>query len=100
MASEVFFGFIIATFVSMVLIPPLGRVAEWLHAVDLPAPRKVHQTPIPRLGGAAMAFGAILPALFFTTLQRQMVAFLCGIGVILAFGVWDDLKGIGYRVKF
>jgi len=29
-----------------------------------------------------------------------MAAFLCATAVLLAFGVWDDLKGMGYRLKF
>ena len=29
-----------------------------------------------------------------------MVGFLCGIAVILLFGVWDDIRGLDYRLKF
>ena len=95
-----FFSFIIATFVTMVLIPPLVRLAEWLHVVDMPAPRKVHKAPVPRLGGLAMAIGAVLPLLMWATMDPQMVGFLCGVAIILFFGVWDDLKEIDYRLKF
>ena len=95
-----FFSFIVATFVTMVLIPPLVRLAEWLHIVDMPAARKVHKAPVPRLGGLAMAIGAVLPPLMWATMEPQMVGFLCGIAIILVFGVWDDLKGIDYRLKF
>src|SRR6266849_5731503 len=84
----------------MVLIPPLVRLAEWLHIVDMPAARKVHTAPVPRLGGLAMAIGAVLPPLMWATMEPQMVGFLCGIAIILVFGVWDDLKEIDYRLKF
>lgn len=100
MAPPVFFSFIIATFATMVLVPPLGRVAQWLHAVDLPAPRKIHDAPVPRLGGVAMAIGAMLPPLVWATLDAQMIGVLCGIAIILIFGIWDDLKNIGYQLKF
>ncbi len=56
MASTLFFVVLIATFVTMVLIPPLVRLAEWLHMVDLPGERKIHTTPVPRLGGLAISF--------------------------------------------
>ena len=95
-----FFSFIVATFATMVLIPPLVRLAEWLHVVDRPAARKVHRTPVPRLGGVAMAIGAVLPPIMWATMDSRMVGFLCGVAVILFFGLWDDLKGIDYRLKF
>ena len=76
-----FFGFIIATFVTIVLIPPLVRLAEWLRVVDMPAARKVHKAPVPRLGGLAMAIGAVLPPLMWATMDPQMVGFLCGIEI-------------------
>ena len=56
-----FYSFVVATFVTMVSIRPLIRLAERMHIVDLPADRKVHDAPVPRLGGLAMAVSAILP---------------------------------------
>jgi len=99
-AVTLFFSFLVATFVTTVLIRPLVRLAQWMHAVDLPSARKVHAAPVPRLGGLAMATGALLPLLMWATMDSQMAAFLCGVAVIVTFGVWDDLKGIDYRLKF
>src|SRR5215470_1162250 len=84
----------------MVLIPPLGRLAERRHMLDMPAHRKVHKAPIPRLGGLAMGIGAVFPPLMWATMDSRMIGFLCGVVVIFVFGVWDDLKGIDYRLKF
>ena len=97
---NLFFSFIVATFVTMVLISPLVRLANRWHVVDMPAARKVHKTPVPRLGGLAMTIGAILPPLMWTTMDSQMAGFLCGIVVILFFGAWDDIKGLDFRLKF
>ena len=97
---NLFFSFIVATFVTMVLIPPLVRLANRWHVVDMPAARKVHKTPVPRLGGLAMIIGAILPPLMWTAMDSQVVGFLCGIVVILFFGAWDDIKGLDFRLKF
>jgi len=99
-AVTLFFSFLVATFVTIVLIRPLVRLAEWLHAVDQPAARKIHQAPVPRLGGLAMATGAMLPLLMWAPMEAQTVGYLCGVAVIVIFGVWDDLRGIDYRIKF
>lgn len=95
-----FFSFLVAAFVTMVLIPPLARLAESLHAADIPSERKVHKVPMPRLGGLAMATGAVLPIVMWAQLQAQGVAFLCGVAIILFFGVWDDIRRLDYRIKF
>lgn len=84
----------------MVLIPPLVRLAKWLRAADIPSDRKVHKMPMPRLGGLAMAAGTILPLVMWAPLQPQVVAFLCGVAIIVFFGVWDDIRHLDYRVKF
>jgi UDP-GlcNAc:undecaprenyl-phosphate GlcNAc-1-phosphate transferase len=99
-AATLFFGFIIATFATTVLIPPLVRLADWLHIADMPAARKVHKVPVPRLGGLAMAIGALLPLLMWAPMSPTMVGFLCGVAIIVFFGVWDDVKGLDYRLKF
>jgi UDP-GlcNAc:undecaprenyl-phosphate/decaprenyl-phosphate GlcNAc-1-phosphate transferase len=99
-AATLFFVVLIATFVTMVLIPPLVRLAQWLHMVDVPSDRKVHKAPIPRLGGLAMAIGATLPLIMWAPMPPPMVAFLGGVAIILFFGAWDDIKGIDYRLKF
>jgi UDP-GlcNAc:undecaprenyl-phosphate GlcNAc-1-phosphate transferase len=75
-------------------------MAEWLHVVDMPAARKVHKAPVPRLGGLAMIIGAILPPLMWAAVDSQVVGFLCGIVVLLLFGAWDDIKGLDFRLKF
>jgi UDP-GlcNAc:undecaprenyl-phosphate/decaprenyl-phosphate GlcNAc-1-phosphate transferase len=97
--TVVFFGFVLATFVTMVLIPPLQRFAQAKHVLDMPSARKVHDVPIARLGGVAMAAGAILPLVLWAPLERPFVALLLGIAVIVIFGVWDDVRDLDYRLK-
>lgn len=92
--------FLLATFVTMALIPPLMRAAGPLRFVDLPDPRKLHSSPVPRVGGIAMVAGTLLPLLLWLPFDRAAVALLAGIAVILCFGVWDDREDLDYRVKF
>jgi len=95
-----FFTFIIAMFITMVLIPPLMRSAEKLSFIDAPGERKVHELPIPRIGGVAMVAGAVTPILMWVERPPLVLAFLVGIGIILVFGVWDDRKALDFRLKF
>ena len=95
-----FFSFLIAMFVTMLLIPPLMRSAQRMHVVDFPGERKVHCEPIPRIGGVAMVAGAVLPIAMWLVPQREVVALLIGMSVILVFGVWDDRRDLDYRIKF
>jgi UDP-GlcNAc:undecaprenyl-phosphate GlcNAc-1-phosphate transferase len=89
-----------SVFITIVLIPIFSRLAIRFGAVDLPEPRKVHTRPVPRIGGAAMALGAYIPVLFWATADDFVSAYLAGGGILIAFGLVDDLKGLGYRWKF
>lgn len=95
-----FFGFIIAVFVTMALIPPLMRWAVVLRIVDIPDARKVHTGVIPRIGGIAMVVGTLLPLILWLPPSPMVIAYILGAIIILFFGVWDDRKNLGYRVKF
>ena len=87
-------------FITMVLIPPLMKSAERFSFIDPPGERKIHDIPIPRIGGIAMVVGAITPVLMWVERPPVVLAFLIGIGVILVFGVWDDRKALDFRMKF
>lgn len=94
------FSFLMAMFVTMLLIPPLMRNAERWQVVDMPGERKVHGQAIPRIGGVAMVVGALIPILVWLPMAREVSAFLIGAVIILGFGVWDDRANLDYRVKF
>ena len=94
------FIFIVAMFITMVLIPPLMKAGTRFSFVDIPDTRKVHTIPIPRVGGIGMVAGAVTPILIWMQQPVEVLAFLLGVGVILVFGVWDDRHALNYRVKF
>src|SRR5262245_47974332 len=83
-------GFLVAMTVTMALIPPLMQVAGRLHVLDAPGERKVHSTPIPRVGGIAMAMGLVLGLALFGDFAQPMPAYLTGVITLLVFGVLDD----------
>jgi UDP-GlcNAc:undecaprenyl-phosphate GlcNAc-1-phosphate transferase len=92
--------FLLSTFVTMALIPVFSRVAARLHAIDVPDWRKVHELPIPRIGGLALAIGALGSALLWIQPGSFIHAHLIGASIIVLVGFLDDTKGLDYRAKF
>ena len=95
-----FVSFIVAMVATMALIPLLMRVSARLGMIDEPEPRKVHETSIPRVGGLAMLAGVLLPLLALQILPRPIIGILVGVLIVVAEGVWDDRRPLGYREKF
>ncbi|HEC06523.1 MAG TPA: undecaprenyl/decaprenyl-phosphate alpha-N-acetylglucosaminyl 1-phosphate transferase [Thiolapillus brandeum] len=95
-----FSAFLTALVLTMVLIPPLMRVAVRLSVVDTPNERKVHTGVIPRIGGIAMVVGACIPVVLWLPHTQEILAFLGALLVLLLFGAWDDSKEISYQLKF
>jgi UDP-GlcNAc:undecaprenyl-phosphate GlcNAc-1-phosphate transferase len=92
---------LISMFITMALIPILRTAALRLHAgLDVPNARKVHKEPVPKVGGLAMAVGALLPVLLVANGGRFVHSVLVGAWIIVVFGVVDDIKGLGWKAKF
>ncbi|MDR1822058.1 MAG: undecaprenyl/decaprenyl-phosphate alpha-N-acetylglucosaminyl 1-phosphate transferase, partial [Oscillospiraceae bacterium] len=61
-------------------------------AVDVPTDmRRMHTSPVPRLGGLAIFLGFICGVVFFAELNRQLRGILIGCAVIVAIGALDDV---------
>lgn len=99
MANELFFSFMSALLISMALIPPLRLLADRLNFMDLPGDRKVHEHPIPRVGGIAFAIGACASIAWWAPKNITTLSVLLGGIIILGFGIWDDRVNLGYRIK-
>lgn len=99
MNLDLFIVFVIAMSVAMVLIPPLMPLAQRLRVLDQPSHRKVHTHAVPRVGGAAMFIGTVVPLIIWLKPDSLLVAFFVSSGIILAFGLADDRFDLDYRVK-
>jgi UDP-GlcNAc:undecaprenyl-phosphate/decaprenyl-phosphate GlcNAc-1-phosphate transferase len=97
---QLFLAFVVALSVTAALIPLLVRWAPTIGLTDAPGPRKVHSTPVPRVGGLAMAVGLLLPTLITVELTPSIRGLLLGLVILLLFGLWDDRVTLGYRTKF
>jgi UDP-GlcNAc:undecaprenyl-phosphate GlcNAc-1-phosphate transferase len=99
MMNELFFSSMAALLVSMALIPPLRMAAERFQVMDLPGERKVHEHPVPRVGGLAFAVGACVAIAWWGARDATTFSVLLGCVIIVAFGVWDDRVDLSYRSK-
>ena len=54
---------------------------------------------MPKVGGIAMALGAVVPILIWSPANRFVNALLLGAGVLVVFGFLDDIKEMDYRGK-
>ena len=84
---------------SLVCVPLSRRISRHLRAVDFPKPDKVHNVPMPRLGGLAIFGGFWLSILVLhlvhgevlSGFERQLEGLFIGSSLILAVGVLDDI---------
>jgi UDP-GlcNAc:undecaprenyl-phosphate GlcNAc-1-phosphate transferase len=93
------FAFLLALFLSMVLIPPLVRIARPLGLVDAGGGRKVHAGSIPRIGGVAIFFGFLVPVLLWVPMRPDIWVFVAAAAVLFVFGLLDDRFNLDYRLK-
>jgi UDP-GlcNAc:undecaprenyl-phosphate GlcNAc-1-phosphate transferase len=68
--------------------------------VDIPNERKVHQQPIPRVGGVAMALGAFIPIIYWNYADRFVQGYLAGGSLLVLFGAIDDFHDLSPGIKF
>lgn len=83
------------------ITPLMRRLALQTGMVDKPAARKIHASPVPLLGGAAIYVAFILVLLFLGDRDyvNQTVGILAGATLMIFMGVLDDRKGLGSSVK-
>lgn len=89
-----------SVFITIGLIPIFSRLALRVNLIDVPNERKVHNTPMPKSGGIAIAIGSLLPILFWTHNDEFLKWFLIGIIVLSISGLIDDIRGHGPWTKF
>ncbi len=107
--------FLFAALMTALLLPRIISISAAKKLLDLPDERKLHQSPVSRLGGlcflpifmmSIFLFNLLLhffPELHESNDPTTMVQFQAfGLGAFLLYllGIADDLVGVGYRYKF
>lgn len=101
---------LLAAAVAWTLTPLVIYVAHRLGAVDQPGPRKIHQRPIPRIGGVAV-FAGLVSALAYAAYATGFMDLLPSKGLywgtvaaaataLFLLGLVDDLWGLTFKWKF
>ena len=102
--------FATALIVGLLVTPIVRHFAYGLDLLDQPGGRKIHQAPIPRLGGVAMvlAFGIAIALSTFASPDlggtaglrpNRMLAILLAAGLLFVVGVLDDIRGMRASIK-
>jgi UDP-GlcNAc:undecaprenyl-phosphate/decaprenyl-phosphate GlcNAc-1-phosphate transferase len=101
----------IACVTTWLVTPPIVRIAHHIGAVDLPGPRKIHATPIPRVGGVAVFLGfasglsfAAFATGYATNAQHARMGYwsilAVAAGAVLILGLVDDIRPVSFQWKF
>ena len=69
---EVLYGAALALLIVVLLTPVVGNFARILGVVDRPGGRRAHERIVPKLGGLALFFGILIPALAFVHFSPEM----------------------------
>lgn len=91
----------VSMLISFIATPLVKKLAYKIGAVDVPKDnRRMHDHPIPRMGGLAIFIGCVVSILLFADVDRALRGILIGACIIVAVGVVDDAHPLGAGVKF
>ena len=91
----------VALVVSFVATPVVKNLAQRVGAVDVPKDnRRMHNHPIPRMGGLAIFLGFLLSALIFVPITEEIQGMLLGAVIIVVLGIFDDIYSLKAWFKF
>jgi len=104
----VYFG---AALVAIFAMPVVARLARRFGFVDAPGLRKVHTSPVPRIGGAVLVLATlalVLPVSLldntigvrFQRIEVQVTALLLASVFMFVVGFIDDVRGMRAILKF
>jgi UDP-GlcNAc:undecaprenyl-phosphate GlcNAc-1-phosphate transferase len=102
--------FAVALVIGLVATPLVRSLAISRGYLDQPGGRKIHTSPIPRVGGVAMvlAFGCAIAAAAFVAPEfrsfgelepNRVPPILAGAALLVIVGIIDDVNGMRARVK-
>ena len=100
LSPRLLFSFGLAFVVSYFMTPHVKTFAERIGAIDVPKDdRRIHDHPIPRMGGLAIFMGFIASVIIFVYFDTQVMGILLGALIIAAMGAVDDIISLRPWVK-
>ena len=93
-------AFAVSLVIAFVMTPPVKSFAEKVGAMDIPKDeRRVHDHPIPRMGGLAIFIGFVVSVLIFVPMSTEVMGMLIGAVIIVVMGAVDDIVSLNPWVK-
>ena len=93
-------AFVVSLVIAYLMTPPVKDFAGRVGAIDVPKDeRRVHDHPIPRMGGIAIFLGFVISLLLFVNMSTQVMGLLVGAVIIAVMGAVDDIVNLSPMVK-
>jgi UDP-GlcNAc:undecaprenyl-phosphate/decaprenyl-phosphate GlcNAc-1-phosphate transferase len=104
-------AFVSSMVLSLALTPAVMKLAVLVGALDYPNERKVHNSPMPRMGGVVIAAGFFLtfammlifsPSVILGSWlgEAEGVSLIASLMLVLGLGIWDDIEPLRPSQKF
>ena len=92
---------LLAAVVSFAITPLVKAFSVKVGAIDVPKDnRRMHDHPIPRLGGLAIFLGFMFAVVLMVPLNGPEQGMLLGAVIIVVLGVFDDIYALPAKLKF
>lgn len=98
---QILLAVVVGVVVSFATTPLVKTLAYKVGAIDVPRDsRRMHDHPIPRMGGLAIFIAFLFAVLIFAKIDRQLQSILLGATMIVVLGVLDDIMTLKALPKF
>ncbi len=92
---------ILALLIAFTITPAVRAFAYIIGAIDVPRDnRRMHKHPIPRIGGLSIFLSFVVASFAFCEVDNNLLSVYIGGILIVAVGVFDDVKPINAWLKF
>ena len=89
-----------STGISLLLCLLLTPIARKIDLLDHPSERKVHRSPVPLVGGAAIFLTMVLVITLATSYGMETLPLIIACGMMLVTGMIDDLRELSAFIRF
>jgi UDP-GlcNAc:undecaprenyl-phosphate GlcNAc-1-phosphate transferase len=95
-----FYLFVVSFLVFNLLYPFIMKLAYRINALDFPNERKMHQFPIPRIGGLGIYLSFIFTVIRNFQFPKEIIGILISSTIVFISGFMDDIKGLSASKRF